>query len=47
MGVSIVVGHYCELNSHYYDWPYICPVDKLRISLSMLASEHHIRALPV
>ena len=28
MGVSIIVGHYCELNSHY-DWPYIlCPVDK-------------------
>ena len=44
VGVSIVVGHYCEINSHLTG--IICPVDrhyrrsKLRISLSIrLASE--------
>ena len=44
MGVSIVVGHYCELNSHLTVWPYYVLLtnrrSKLRISLSIrLTSE--------
>ena len=43
MGVSIVVGHYCELNSHMTGLIYVLLTDrrsKLRISLSIrLASE--------
>ena len=43
MGVSIVVGHYCELNSHLTGIIYVLLTDrrsKLRISLSIrLASE--------